>query len=54
MEQHRISEETCWAITGIQSCADAIPYCDSITKMPEFGVDGGNMALALACACVSS
>ncbi|CAK8991449.1 unnamed protein product [Durusdinium trenchii] len=26
---------------SIQSCADAVSYCSSITKMPEFAVDGG-------------
>ncbi|CAE7302044.1 unnamed protein product [Symbiodinium natans] len=26
---------------SIRGCADAKPYCDSITKMPEWGVDGG-------------
>ena len=27
---------------SIQSCADVKPYCDSITKMPEFALDGGH------------
>lgn len=39
---------------SIQSCADAVPYCNSITKMPEFAVDGGNMATStsrLLCPC---
>jgi len=26
---------------SIQSCADVVPYCNSLTKMPEFAVDGG-------------
>ena len=28
---------------SIQSCADVKPYCDSITKLPEFTVDGGHL-----------
>ena len=28
---------------SIQSCEDVKPYCDSITKMPEFTVDGGHL-----------
>ena len=28
---------------SIQSCDDVKPYCDSITKMPEFAVDGGHL-----------
>lgn len=27
---------------SIQSCADVVQYCGSLTKMPEFSVDGGN------------
>eukprot|EP00913_Durusdinium_trenchii_P028852 g27053.t1 len=26
---------------SIQSCADALPYCNSVTKMPEYGGDEG-------------
>jgi len=26
---------------SVNSCADAVPYCDSITKMPEYSGDGG-------------
>ena len=30
---------------SIQGCADAAPYCNSITKMPEYAVDDGGLAL---------
>jgi len=41
---------------SIQSCADAVPYCNSITKMPEFAVDGGKgwsarMLCSESCGC---
>ena len=26
---------------SIASCADVLPFCDSISKMPEWEVDGG-------------
>ena len=29
---------------SIQSCADVTMHCSSITKMPEFALDGGHVA----------
>ena len=41
---------------SIQACADVLPYCESITRMPDFGGDGGKgwasrMLCSQTCGC---
>ena len=43
---------------SITSCADVLPYCDSVSKMPEWEVDGGKgfltrMLCSETCGCSS-